>query len=134
MYENIMKLAEDEQDTLTIDVLEDTKQMFRLTQIETQGTDPAKETGTEETTNVEEEIQKIKDELEEEGKVGRPKDPVRYGKDDHPLGRDPLGIKTLKQKEGSVQYKPRKVSYKEIYKDMVGNKKIILTEKKSNVN
>jgi len=131
MYENIMKFAQDEQDEITIDVLEDTKQMFRLTQIETQGTDPAKETGTEAPTNVEEEIQKIKDELEEEGKVGRPKDPVRYGKDDHPLGRDPLGIKTLKQKEGSVKYKPRKVSYKEIYKDMLGGKKIILTDTKS---
>jgi len=133
MYESIMKFAQDEQDEMTIDVLEDTKQMFRLTQIETQGTDPAKETGTEEPTNVEEEIQKIKNELEEEGKVGRPKDPVRYGKDDHPLGRDPLGIKTLKQKEGSVKYKPRKVTYREIYKDMVGNKKVILTETKPNI-
>jgi hypothetical protein len=133
MYEAIMKMAEDEQDELTLDVLEDTKQMFRLTQIETQGTDPAKETGTEEPTNVEEEIERIKNELEEEGKVGRPKDPVRYGKDDHPLGRDPLGIKTLKQKEGSVKYKPRKVTYREIYKDMVGNKKVILTETKPNI-
>ena len=133
MYEAIMKMAEDEQDELTLDVLEDTKQMFRLTQIETQGTDPAKETGPEEPTNVEEEIEKIKNELEEEGKVGRPKDPVRYGKDDHPLGRDPLGIKTLKQKEGSVKYKPRKVTYREIYKDMVGNKKVILTETKPNI-
>jgi hypothetical protein len=133
MYEAIMKMAEDEQDELILDVLEDTKQMFRLTQIETQGTDPAKETGTEEPTNVEEEIEKIKNELEEEGKVGRPKDPVRYGKDDHPLGRDPLGIKTLKQKEGSVKYKPRKVTYREIYKDMVGNKKVILTETKPNI-
>jgi hypothetical protein len=133
MYEAVMKMAEDEQDQLTLDVLEDTKQMFRLTSIETQGTDPAKETGTEEPTNVEEEIQRIKNELEEEGKVGRPKDPVRYGKDDHPLGRDPLGIKTLKQKEGSVKYKPRKVTYREIYKDMVGNKKVILTESKPNI-
>jgi hypothetical protein len=133
MYEAVMKMAEDEQDQLTLDVLEDTKQMFRLTSIETQGTDPAKETGTEEPTNVEEEIEKIKNELEEEGKVGRPKDPVRYGKDDHPLGRDPLGIKTLKQKEGSVKYKPRKVTYREIYKDMVGNKKVILTETKPNI-
>jgi hypothetical protein len=134
MYESIMKMAKDEQDKLTLDILEDTKQMFRLTQIETQGTDPAKESGVETPTNVEEEIEKIKNELEEEGKVGRPKDPVRYGKDDHPLGRDPLGIKTLKQKEDSVPYKPRKVAYKEIYKDMLGNKKTILTEKSKNVN
>jgi hypothetical protein len=120
-------MAQDEKDEQTVSILEDTKQMFRLTSIETQGVDPAKETGTESPTNVEEEIQKIKNELEEDG-VGRPKDPVRYGKDDHPEGRDPLGIKTLKQKEGSVKYKPRKSSYLEVFKDMNGNKKTILTE------
>ena len=70
---------------------------------------------------------KLKTELEEEDKGGRPKNPVRYGKDDHPQGRDPLGIKTLKQKEGSVKFKSRD-SYLEIFKDMDGNKKTILTE------
>jgi hypothetical protein len=128
MYQAIMGMAKDEQDELTLQVLDDTKQAFRLTSIETQGVDPAKETGTEEPTNVEEEIEKIKTELEEEGKVGRPKDAVRYGKDDHPQGRDPLGIKTLKQKEDSVKYKPRN-SYTEIFKDMEGKStKRILTE------
>ena len=127
MYQSIMGMAQDEQDEQTVAVLEDTKQMFRLTSIETQGVDPAKETGTDGPTDVEEEISKIKNELEEDG-VGRPKDVVRYGKDDHPQGRDPLGIKTLKQKEGSVNYKPRKSSYLEVFKDMDGNKKTILTE------
>jgi hypothetical protein len=127
MYEAIMGMAKDEQDDMTLQVLEDVKQQFRLTSIETQGVDPAKETGTEGPTNVEEEIARIKAELEEDG-VGRPKDSVRYGKDDHPEGRDPLGIKTLKQKEGSVQYKPRKNSYLEVFKDMNGGKKKILTE------
>jgi hypothetical protein len=120
MYDAIMNMTPEEQDDLTVDVIEDTKQMFRLTSIETQGVDPAKETGTDETTNVEEEIQKIKTELEEEGKVGRPADPVRYGKDDHHLGRDPLGIKSLKQKTQRES--------KEIFKDMLGNKKTILME------
>ena len=120
MYDAIMDMTPEEQDELTVDVIEDTKQTFRLTSIETQGVDPAKETGTEEPTNVEEEIQKIKEELEEEGKVGRPKDAVRYGKDDHHLGRDPLGIKTLKQKAQRES--------KEIFKDMMGNKKTILME------
>jgi len=129
MYDSVMKMAKDEQDELTLQVLEDTKQMFRLTSIETQGVDPAKEIGTEGgPTNVEEELDRLKTELETEGEVGRPKDPVRYGKDDHPEGRDPLGIKTLKQKEGSVAYKPRKNSYLEVFKDMNGNKKKILTE------
>jgi hypothetical protein len=126
MYQAVMKMAKDEQDELTLQVLDDTKQTFRLTSIETQGVDPAKETGTEGPTNVEEELNRLKTELEEDG-VGRPKDPVRYGKDDHPEGRDPLGIKTLKQKEGSVKYKPRD-SYLEIFKDMDGNKKTILNE------
>ena len=127
MYESVMKMAKDEQDELTLQVLDDTKQMFRLTSIETQGVDPAKETGTEGgPTNVEEELNKLK--LELDGQVGRPKDPVRYGHDDHPEGRDPLGIKTLKAKEGSVAYKPRKSSYFEVFKDMDGNKKTILTE------
>ena len=129
MYESVMKMAKDEQDEMTLQVLEDTKQMFRLTSIETQGTDPAKPDGVEGgPTNVEEEIERINAELSEDGNVGRPKDPVRYGHDDHPEGRDPLGIKTLKQKEGSVAYKPRKHSYFEIFKDMDGNKKTILTE------
>ena len=126
MYETVMKMAKDEQDELTLSVLDDTKQAFRLTSIETQGVDPAKETGTEGPTNVEEELDRLKTELEED-KVGRPADPVRYGKDDHPQGRDPLGIKTLKTKEGSVKYKPRN-NYEEIFKDMDGNKKTILTE------
>jgi hypothetical protein len=125
MYEAVMKMAKDEQDEMTLQVLDDTKQTFRLTSIETQGVDPAKETGTEGTTNVEEELDKLKLELEDKG--GRPKDAIRYGKDDHPQGRDPLGIKTLKQKEGSVKYKARD-SYLEIFKDMNGNKKTILTE------
>ena len=127
MYQAIMGLAKDEQDDLTLQVLDDTKQQFRLTSIETQGVDPAKETGTDGATNIEEELNRLKSELEEDG-VGRPKDPVRYGHDDHPEGRDPLGIKTLKQKEDSVAYKPRKSSYFEIFKDMNGNKKKILTE------
>ncbi len=128
MYESVMKMAKDEQDELTLGVLEDTKQAFRLTSIETQGTDPAKPTGVEgsETTNVEEELTRLKSELSTNS-VGRPKDPVRYGHDEHPEGRDPLGIKTLKAKEGSVKYKPRN-SYEEIFKDMDGNKKTILTE------
>jgi hypothetical protein len=125
MYEAVMKMAKDEQDEMTLQVLDDTKQTFRLTSIETQGVDPAKETGTEGTTNIEEELDKLKLELEDKG--GRPKDAIRYGKDDHPQGRDPLGIKTLKQKEGSVKYKARD-SYLEIFKDMNGNKKTILTE------
>jgi hypothetical protein len=127
MYDAVMKFAKDEQDEMTLQVLEDTKQTFRLTSIETQGVDPAKETGTDEPTNVEEELNRLKSELEEDDKGGRPKDAVRYGKDDHPQGRDPLGIKTLKQKEGSVKYKARD-SYLEIFKDMDGNKKTILTE------
>jgi hypothetical protein len=118
MYEAILNMAKDEQDKMSMQVLEDTKQSFRLNSIETQGMDPAKPTGTDGPTDVEEEINSINSELENEATIGRPKDVVRYGKDDHKDGRDPLGIKTLKAKEGSVKYKPRKVSYLEIFKDM----------------
>ena len=83
--------------------------------------------------NTSEEIKKIKEELEEDGKVGRPKDSVRYGKDDHPMGRDPLGIKTLKRKEGYSTYNKHKKNYQEIFKDMDGNKKKILTENNDNL-
>ena len=126
MYEAIMGMAKDEQDEQTLAVLDDTKQAYRLQSIETQGVDPAAQ--PEQPTNVEEEIQKIKEELAEDGKVGRPKDPVRYGKDDHPLGRDPLGDKTLKRKEGTYKYNTHKKNYQEIFKDMNGNKKKIITE------
>jgi hypothetical protein len=67
MYEAIMGMAQDEQDQLTLDILEDTKQQFRLTSIETQGVDPAKETGTDEPTNVEEEILSIGETFNEAG-------------------------------------------------------------------
>jgi hypothetical protein len=129
MYETILNMAKDEQEKMALQVLEDTKQMFRLTSIETQGMDPAKPSGVDETTNVESEIESINSQLSNEVDLGgRPKDAIRYGKDDHPEGRDPLGIKTLKSKEGSVKkYKPRD-SYFEIFKDMKGNKKTILTE------
>jgi hypothetical protein len=128
MYDAIMGMAQDEQDDLVLQILKDTKQTFRLNSIETQGIDPAKPDGVEQSTNVEEEINSINNELAAD-KGGRPRDGVRYGKDDHPEGRDPLGIKTLKQKEDSVAYKPRKDSYLEIFKDMKGNKKTILTER-----
>jgi hypothetical protein len=120
MYDAIMQMSPEEQDELTVDVIDDTKQAFRLSSIETQGVDPAKETGTDETTNVEEELQRIKTELSEKDTVGRPKDPVRYGKDDHHLGRDPFGIKSIKQRATR--------EYTEIFKDMLGNKRNILIE------
>ena len=128
MYDAIMGMAKDEQDEQTLTILEDTKQAFRLQSIETQGVDPADQTGQEGQTNVEEEIQRIKNELaEDNGEAGRPKDPVRYGKDDHPMGRDPLGDKTLKRKEGQYKYNKYKNNYQEIFKDMDGNKKKIIT-------
>ena len=128
MYDAIMGMAKDEQDEQTLTILEDTKQAFRLQSIETQGVDPADQTGQEGQTNVEEEIQRIKNELaEDNGEAGRPKDPVRYGKDDHPMGRDPLGDKTLKRKEGYSTYNKYKMNYQEIFKDMDGNKKQIIT-------
>ena len=41
--------------------------------------------------NIEESIEKIKQEIKDKG--GRPREGGTYGKDKHPLGRDPLGDK-----------------------------------------
>jgi hypothetical protein len=43
------------------------------------------------------------------------------------MGRDPLGIKTLKRKEGYSTYNKHKKNYQEIFNDMNGNKKKIIT-------
>ena len=139
MYDTIMDLSEEEQAEMETQVLADVKQAYRLSQIETAGVDPAKPEGTDAPTNVEEELTKIKTELsqksnvklngkaKQENSTGRPKDNIRYGKDDHPLGRDPLGIKTLKHKETDVKYVPKK-KYSEIFTSMDGKKRRILLE------
>jgi hypothetical protein len=89
VYENIFKLSGGEQNEQRVRMLEDLKDRFRFRSIEDEGNDPATE--DEEPDDIEESIEKIKQEIKNKG--GRPREGGTYGKDKHPLGRDPLGDK-----------------------------------------
>ena len=89
VYDNIFKLSGGEQDTQRVKMLDDLKDRFRFRSIEDEGNDPAVE--NEEPDDIEESIEKIKQEIKNKG--GRPREGGTYGKDKHPLGRDPLGDK-----------------------------------------
>ncbi len=94
VYENIFKLSGGEQDTQRVRMLDDLKDRFRFRTIEDDGSDPALE--DEEPDDIEESIEKIKQEIKDKG--GRPREGGTYGKDKHPLGRDPLGDKERTKK------------------------------------
>jgi len=89
VYDNIFKLSGGEQDVQRVKMLDDLKDRFRFRSIEDEGNDPANE--EEEPDDIEESIEKIKQEIKNKG--GRPREGGTYGKDKHPLGRDPLGDK-----------------------------------------
>lgn len=89
VYENIFKLSGGEQDVERVKMLDDLKDRFRFRSIEDEGNDPAME--DEEPEDVEESLENLKNELKDKG--GRPREGGTYGKDKHPLGRDPLGDK-----------------------------------------
>ena len=89
VYENIFKLSGGEQNEQRVRMLEDLKDRFRFRSIEDEGSDPATE--DEEPDDIEESLEKIKQEIKNKG--GRPREGGTYGKDKHPLGRDPLGDK-----------------------------------------
>ncbi len=94
VYENIFKLSGGEQNEQRVRMLEDLKDRFRFRSIEDEGSDPAQE--DEEPDDIEESIEKIKQEIKNKG--GRPREGGTYGKDKHPLGRDPLGDKERTKK------------------------------------
>ena len=94
VYENIFKLSGGEQDTQRVRMLDDLKDRYRFRSIEDEGEDPAQE--DEEPDDIEESIEKIKQEIKDKG--GRPREGGTYGKDKHPLGRDPLGDKERTKK------------------------------------
>jgi hypothetical protein len=71
-------------------VINDQKDAYRLEQIAMEGNDPAKQDNP---TDVEESLQNLKQEIQANGKVGRPREGNTYKKDKHPYGRDPLGDK-----------------------------------------
>ena len=95
VYENIFKLSEGESDEERVKMLDDLKDRFRFRSIEDEGSDPTQE--DEEPEDIEESLENLKNELRDKG--GRPREGGTYGKDKHPLGRDPLGDKERKKKE-----------------------------------
>jgi hypothetical protein len=89
VYENIFKVSDNEQDHQKIKIIDDIKDRYRYRMIEDEGNDPALE--DEEPDDIEESLEALKQEIKDKG--GRPREGGTYGKDKHPLGRDPLGDK-----------------------------------------
>ncbi len=127
-YHNIFGLSQDEIDIERAKVILDLKDRFRHTSIEQQGQDPA---NPPQQQNVEEEISKLKTEIELNREVGRPREGNTYGKDKHPYGRDPLGDKeNHKERKRDDRYlntNAKKLARE--YINGISSKKKILAEK-----
>jgi hypothetical protein len=127
-YHNIFGLSQDEIDIERAKVILDLKDRFRHTSIEQQGQDPA---NPPQQQNVEEEIQKLKTEIELNRGVGRPKEGNTYGKDKHPYGRDPLGDaenhKERKRDDRQLNTNAKKLARE--YINGISSKKTVLNEK-----
>ncbi len=127
-YHNVFGLSQDEIDTERAKVILDLKDRFRHTSIEQQGQDPA---NPPQQTNVEEEISKLKTEIELNREVGRPREGNTYGKDKHPYGRDPLGDaenhKERKRDDRVLNTNAKKLARE--YMNVISSKKKVLVEK-----
>ncbi len=127
-YHNIFGLSQDEVDIERAKVILDLKDRFRHNSIEQQGQDPA---NPPQQQNVEEEISKLKTEIELNRGVGRPREGNTYGKDKHPYGRDPLGDKEnhkeRKRDDRHVNTNAKKLARE--YINGISSKKKILNEK-----
>ena len=127
-YHNVFGLSEDEVDMERAKVVLDLKDRFRHNSIEQQGQDPA---NPPEQQNVEEEIGKLKTEIELNRGIGRPKEGNTYGKDKHPYGRDPLGNKE-NEKERKREDRVLNTNAKKLareYINGISSKKQVLIEK-----
>src|SRR6056300_153847 len=124
-YKNIFNFSEDEVDSQKVQLINDLKDRFRYRSIEDEGNDPAVE---EDPTDVEDELEELKTELKNKG--GRPREGNTYGKDKHPLGRDPLGKKenqkALKKTESKVSKTTQKVAKE--YVNGVSAKRKLMSE------
>ena len=127
-YHNIFGMSQDEIDMERAKVILDLKDRFRQTSIEQQGQDPA---NPPEPQNVEEEISKLKTEIELNREVGRPREGNTYGKDKHPYGRDPLGDKEnhkeRKRDDRKLNTNAKKLARE--YINGISSKKTVLNEK-----
>ena len=126
VYHNVFGMSEDEMDTERAKMILDLKDRFRHTSIEQQGQDPA---NPPQQTNVEEEIEKMKQEIVD-NKGGRPREGNTYGKDKHPLGRDPLGNKeNEKERKRETRAFESNIRVAKEYINGISAKKKILNEK-----
>lgn len=105
IYENIFDMTEDEMKTERKKLLKDMHRRYRFEQIEREGEDPNKTKSSDSDSSSDnfnfmnsqdDNSQKTYDDSDfykfgKEG--GRPKDTDRYEKDDHSMGRDPIGKK-----------------------------------------
>jgi hypothetical protein len=127
-YNNVFGLSQDEIDMERAKIILDLKDRFRHTSIEQQGQDPA---NPPQQQNVEEEIGKLKTEIELNRGVGRPKEGNTYGKDKHPYGRDPLGDmenhKERKRDDRHLNANAKKLARE--YINGISSKKKVLNEK-----
>ena len=125
-YHNVFGMSEDEMDTERAKMVLDLKDRFRYNSIEQQGQDPA---NPPQQQNVEEEIEKMKQEIVD-NKGGRPREGNTYGKDKHPLGRDPLGNKeNEKERKRETRTNESNKKIAQEYINGISAKKKILSEK-----
>jgi hypothetical protein len=125
VYHNVFGMSEDEMDMERAKMVLDLKDRFRYNSIEQQGQDPA---NPPQQQNVEEEIEKMKQEIVDKG--GRPREGNTYGKDKHPLGRDPLGNKeNEKERKRETRTNESNKKLAQQYLNGISAKKKILSEK-----
>ena len=107
IYDNIFHLSEDQYDEYRDLQREDAKRKFRLAQIESEGNDPV-ETGKSYGTphdlaslygkgRMYSDPGNVPDGYDKDSDLGRPKDSIsNHGKQDSNFGKDPLGVKRMK--------------------------------------
>ena len=107
VYDNVFKLSVGESEEQRVQMLDDLKDRYRFRSIEDEGNDPAQE--DEEPDDIEESIEKIKQEIKDKG--GRPREGGTYKKDKHPLGRDPLGDKERRDAKKNTTSEEKALKY-----------------------
>ena len=107
VYDNVFKLSDGEQDEQRVAMLDDLKDRYRFRSIEDEGNDPATE--DEEPDDIEESIEKLKQEIKDKG--GRPREGGTYKKDKSPFGRDPLGDKERKDAKKNTTSEEKAAKY-----------------------
>ena len=126
VFHNVFGMSDEEVDIERAKMVLDLKDRFRYNSIEQQGQDPA---NPPQQTNVEEEIEKMKQEIND-NEGGRPREGNTYGKDKHPLGRDPLGNKENEaERKRETRTNESKRKFAQEYINGISAKRKILSEK-----